>query len=208
MPDTAEGSNEHLRIGGQEQILMYNRQVDDATLPDLSPQGVASSEALPTGSWQCFEYHLGTNGSIETWLNSNAIPGLTTENNPNDQGWTRNLVIPNITGVYFGWESYGSDANTFWYDDIAISSSRVGCAVSGTSPSSVPATSTTASATTMTTSVKVSMTTTSAAPSSTTSAVGTVPLWGQCGGTGWTGGTVCETGTCVVSNPYYSQCLQ
>jgi len=32
--------------------------------------------------------------------------------------------------------------------------------------------------------------------------------WGQCGGIGWTGPTVCASPfTCQVSNPYYSQCL-
>ncbi|KAF3940754.1 Endoglucanase-4 [Dactylella cylindrospora] len=30
--------------------------------------------------------------------------------------------------------------------------------------------------------------------------------WGQCGGVGWTGPTACSVGTCVVLNPYYSQC--
>uniref|UniRef100_A0A0W0G5L6 Carbohydrate-binding module family 1 protein n=1 Tax=Moniliophthora roreri TaxID=221103 RepID=A0A0W0G5L6_MONRR len=36
----------------------------------------------------------------------------------------------------------------------------------------------------------------------------TVPKWGQCGGIGWSGGTVCEAGTtCRAQNPYYSQCL-
>ncbi|KAF8586781.1 glycoside hydrolase family 5 protein [Ramaria rubella] len=34
------------------------------------------------------------------------------------------------------------------------------------------------------------------------------PVWGQCGGTGWSGATTCASGsTCVFSNPYYSQCL-
>lgn len=32
-------------------------------------------------------------------------------------------------------------------------------------------------------------------------------VWGQCGGQGWTGATTCASGsTCVVLNPYYSQC--
>jgi endoglucanase len=32
--------------------------------------------------------------------------------------------------------------------------------------------------------------------------------WEQCGGIGWTGPTVCESGyTCIVHNPYYHQCL-
>jgi hypothetical protein len=189
---------------------MYNRESDDATLPDLSPQGVATSQALPTNAWECFEYHLGTDGSIETWLNSNAIAGLTTKGNLNDAGWTRSTIIPKITGVYFGWESYGGDANTFWYDDIAVSSSRIGCSLSGSSPSSVPASSTTASstapATTMTTSMKMSATT-SAVSTSTTAMAGTVPLYGQCGGMNWTGGTVCASGTCTVYGAYYSQCV-
>ncbi|KAI1631804.1 carbohydrate-binding module family 1 [Biscogniauxia mediterranea] len=33
-------------------------------------------------------------------------------------------------------------------------------------------------------------------------------LWGQCGGTGWTGATCCPSGSsCVKTNEYYSQCL-
>lgn len=199
MPDTTQ-AGKHLRIGGQDQILMYNRESDDATLPDLSPQGVATSEALPTGAWECFEYHLGTDGSIETWLNSDAIAGLTTANNSNDSGWMDKTYIPDITGVYFGWESYGGDVNTFWYDDVAIASTRVGCSVSGVS-STPPATTAITATTTLVTSV------TKSAPSTTTTAAGTVPLYGQCGGESWTGGTVCESGTCKESSIYYSQCL-
>ena len=130
MPDSAQGTGKHLRIGGQSKILMYNRESDDATLPDLSPQGIATSEALPTNTWECFEYHLGTDGTIETWLNGTAIPGLTIKSgvaNPNDDQWTRSTVYPKITAVYFGWESYGGDVNTFWYDDVAVSSTRIGC---------------------------------------------------------------------------------
>jgi len=50
------------------------------------------------------------------------------------------------------------------------------------------------------------------APSSTPTAPsgggGSVAHWGQCGGTGWTGGTVCASPyTCQCSGPYYCQCL-
>ncbi|KAI0822414.1 hypothetical protein BC628DRAFT_1316867 [Trametes gibbosa] len=41
-----------------------------------------------------------------------------------------------------------------------------------------------------------------------TAAQATAPQYGQCGGQGWTGATVCPSGwSCTVSNPYYSQCL-
>lgn len=130
MPDSAQGTNKHLRIGGQSKILMYNRETDDATLPDLSPQGIATSKALPTNTWTCFEYHLGADGSIQTWLNNVTVSGLTVgggASNPNAQGWSRSTVKPKIQGVYFGWESYGGDVNTMWYDDVVVSGSRVGC---------------------------------------------------------------------------------
>jgi len=111
-------------------ILMYNRESDDATLPDLSPTGISSSTPLPTGAWECFEYHLGPDGTIETWLNGNVIAGLTEKAgvaNSNAAQWQKSTIKPKVTGVYFGWESYGGDTNTFWYDDISVSSTRVGC---------------------------------------------------------------------------------
>jgi hypothetical protein len=126
MPDSTIRS---LRIGGQNGILMYNRENDDATLPDLSPNGVAASAPLQAGTWHCFEYLLGTDGSIETWLDGNAISGLTVGpgvSNPNSNGWGSSYR-PSITGVYFGWESYSGGVNTMWYDDIVIGSSRTGC---------------------------------------------------------------------------------
>ncbi len=42
MPDSAQGSNKHLRIGGQDEVLTYNRESDDAVLPDLSSQGITN----------------------------------------------------------------------------------------------------------------------------------------------------------------------
>ncbi|KAK7462160.1 hypothetical protein VKT23_007762 [Stygiomarasmius scandens] len=41
-----------------------------------------------------------------------------------------------------------------------------------------------------------------------TQATAQSPVWGQCGGIGWTGATSCVSGSsCQVVNPYYSQCL-
>lgn len=166
MPDSGLGTNKHLRIGGQSEILMYNRESDDATLPNLSPQGIAASTALPTGSFQCLEYHLGTDGTIETWLNSNSISALQAgpkANNPNGSQWASANYKPKITGIYFGWESYGGDVNTFWYDDVAIASTRVGCGTGGGGGGS----STTTSATKTGTSTSTTTTSTTAPPTST-----------------------------------------
>ncbi|KAL2060776.1 hypothetical protein VTL71DRAFT_9418 [Oculimacula yallundae] len=75
------------------------------------------------------------------------------------------------------------------------------CGAGGGSPSNPPATTPTTLVTSKSaTSTKASATTTSA-PSG-----GTVPLYGQCGGLDWKGATVCASGTCKASGPYYSQC--
>ncbi|KAG0160855.1 hypothetical protein PDIDSM_8386 [Penicillium digitatum] len=34
-----------------------------------------------------------------------------------------------------------------------------------------------------------------------------VPLYGQCGGSGWTGDTICASGTCKYVSEWYSQCM-
>ncbi|EIM80563.1 uncharacterized protein STEHIDRAFT_104851 [Stereum hirsutum FP-91666 SS1] len=58
------------------------------------------------------------------------------------------------------------------------------------------------------TSTPVVTPTTSSTGSAPTGGGGTVAHWGQCGGIGWTGGTVCASPyTCQASNAYYSQCL-
>ncbi|KAF8600433.1 hypothetical protein BDV93DRAFT_588247 [Ceratobasidium sp. AG-I] len=80
-----------------------------------------------------------------------------------------------------------------------------GSAATSTATTTKTTTTTTkASTSTTTTTTKASTTSTSATPTST----GTVAKYGQCGGIGWTGATVCVSGsTCTVLNDYYSQCV-
>lgn len=132
MTDAADGGTS-LRLGGQNGALMWNRQSDDATLPDQSPAGVAQSATLPVNTWECIEFEVNSaNGDINTWVNGTSVPGLTEDGvatpNINDQwlssdpGWR-----PRLTDLRLGWESYASEADTLWFDDVALSSARIGC---------------------------------------------------------------------------------
>ncbi|KAI1505973.1 glycosyl hydrolase family 61-domain-containing protein [Biscogniauxia marginata] len=52
------------------------------------------------------------------------------------------------------------------------------------------------------------VTSSSARPTGTGTSASTVALYGQCGGTGYTGATQCASGsTCKVQNDYYHQCI-
>lgn len=74
-----------------------------------------------------------------------------------------------------------------------------------TGPMGTPSGAITMPASTTTSSKTTSM---SSAGTGTGTRAGTVAHWGQCGGVGWTGGTVCVSPyTCTYSNAWYSECL-
>ncbi|KAL3426760.1 glycosyl hydrolase family 10 [Phlyctema vagabunda] len=76
--------------------------------------------------------------------------------------------------------------------------------VTATAPSSIPA-SVTATTLLSVTKAPISSTSTPAVPST---PVVIVEKWGQCGGSGFTGSTICACGsTCTFQNDWYSQCL-
>jgi hypothetical protein len=131
MNDGAAG-NTDLRLGGQNGALMWNRQSDDATLPDQSPAGVAQSVPLPVNTWTCVEFSVsGADGQIHTWVNGAAVPGLTEDGVPTpniDDQWLGRTWRPALTDLKLGWESYGGGGpDGLWFDDVALGTSRIGC---------------------------------------------------------------------------------
>ncbi|KAF4406374.1 hydrolase [Streptomyces lycii] len=129
MHDPNDGGKD-LRMGGQNGALQWNRESDDATLPEQSPNGVALSRPLPLDEWTCVEY--GIEGStLETRVNGEVVEGLVVDGTPthdidrqwlNKAGWS-----PAPTDLRLGWESYGDGADTLWYDDVAVGTSPIGC---------------------------------------------------------------------------------
>jgi hypothetical protein len=126
------GEAKDLRIGGQSEILMWNRESDDATLPELSPAGIALSVKPAVNEWLCIEFMLDREGRrLGTWVDGEAVPGLQVDGEPTqdvDGQWLRKPDwTPMPADLKLGWESYGDDANTLWFDDIALGAQRFGC---------------------------------------------------------------------------------
>ncbi|MBQ0985797.1 hydrolase [Streptomyces sp. F63] len=129
MKDANDGGKD-LRMGGQNGALQWNRESDDATLPEQSPVGVSKSMPLPVNEWTCVEY--GIEGStLETRVNGSVVEGLVIDGTPthdidrqwlNKPGWR-----PSLTDLRLGWESYGNGDDTLWYDDIAVGTAPIGC---------------------------------------------------------------------------------
>lgn len=125
-------NNSPLRIGGQAKILMWNRASDDATLPVLSPAGIALSVPLPTQQWACVEFMVDeSSGHLQTWVDGVEVAGLHLDSEPTpeiDQQW---LNMPGwkplLTDLKLGWESYAGATMTLYFDDVALSDAPIGC---------------------------------------------------------------------------------
>ncbi|MGW2636851.1 cellulose-binding domain-containing protein [Streptomyces sp. NPDC001348] len=130
MPDASQGGKA-LRVGGQNGALQWNRESDDATLPEQSPAGVALSTPLPTGRWLCLRFQIDTTAqSMGTWVDDREVAGLHVDGVPTqnvDGQWLARRTPPRPTRLRLGWESYGGGSDTLWFDDVALGSSPIGC---------------------------------------------------------------------------------
>ncbi|THV23467.1 cellulose binding domain-containing protein [Glycomyces paridis] len=128
--EDANDNNTDLRMGGQNGALQWNRESDDATLPAQSPAGVALSEPLPVAEWTCVEFQID-GSALSTWVDGDLVEGLVVDGTATQDvdaqwkskaGWS-----PDLLDLRLGWESYGNDADTLWYDDVAFGTERIGC---------------------------------------------------------------------------------
>ena len=129
LKDANDGGRD-LRMGGQNGALQWNRASDDATLPEQSPSGVALSRPLPTGQWSCIEALVEPAGRLTTWLDGAQVTGLVADGVPThdvDGQWHAKAWTPRLVDLKLGWESYGDGADTLWYDDVVVGTTRTGC---------------------------------------------------------------------------------
>lgn len=130
MHDASTGKD--LRMGGQDQVLMWNRESDDATLPAMSPAGTALSVSPAAGTWTCVELAIDPVArTLQTRVDGALVPGLVDDGVPTpdvDAQWLQGTAwTPRPTDVRFGWESYAGQADTLWFDDVAVGAARIGC---------------------------------------------------------------------------------
>ena len=113
---------------------MWNRESDDATLPELSPTGISLSHAPTTQEWMCISFVLDQEtGSLITKLNDVEIEGLTIDETPTpdvDRQWLQQKPdwLPAISNFKLGWESYGGGEANIWIDDVILDTQPILCA--------------------------------------------------------------------------------
>jgi len=125
------------------------------------------------------------------------------------QSWTiqyTGFIVP-LSGFKAGTSNTITLSSSSGYSPNIV---RVGVASPSTAPGTTVAPPTTSQTGPTTSQAEPTTSVTSAPPTTTTSGGGSgcsVSLYGQCGGSGYSGCTTCASGTCKYSNDYYSQCL-
>jgi hypothetical protein len=105
-------------------LLTWN--YNDSLLPDVYN---FESSTIPAQTWTCFEFHTdAASGDIEVWLNGTRLDTMSL---PNDAGakWTGTAPATplKVYGMGLGWMAFNGVAMTLWFDDVALSTSRIGC---------------------------------------------------------------------------------
>ena len=120
-----------LRLGGQNFALQWNRESDDATVPEQSEAGVMTSYTPPVGEWFCFEFMIDqAQGHFSGWVNDNPVEGLTVDGTPTpeiDRQWLNTAYKPDLQDFNIGWQNYNGGPMTLWFDDVALGAQRIGC---------------------------------------------------------------------------------
>ncbi|KAF2257988.1 hypothetical protein CC78DRAFT_538136 [Lojkania enalia] len=199
--------------------LIANRGKHSITLPDLAageyllrPEIIALHEGNREGGAQfymeCVQIKVTSSGS-KTLPAGVAIPGAYKATDP---GVLFDIYSPFSSYPIPGpavWDgASGGDAAPAPASSAAATSSNAAAPVSSQAPSATSAAIVSSSVkTTLVTIVKTA--TKSAVPAATSKvSIGVAQKWYQCGGKGFPGPKQCAAGlTCVVQNPYYSQCL-
>jgi hypothetical protein len=111
---------------------MWNRESDDATLPELSPTGIGLSTGPLPETWTCISFAIDQSaGTMETWVDGQPVEGLRLDGVPTqdvDSQWlNQSDWAPQLVDAKFGWESYGSAPAALWFDDLALADAPLSC---------------------------------------------------------------------------------
>jgi hypothetical protein len=113
--------------GNTTNVLMW-QTTDGNILPNKNTAGGAASTYPAAAGFTCVEFHTSVSGkAIETWVNSNPVTGLTSPPMPAS---ATQWVAPSpftITSLGLGWIVFSGPTPTVWYDDVALSRTRIFC---------------------------------------------------------------------------------
>jgi hypothetical protein len=120
------------KVNGQDGNYRYGA-VNAKFFANYNPgdPGESSKTDIPVGTWVCYEWaFLGDTNEMHFWLDGKELTDIAVPpGGVNGKVWT----APKFDSFYFGWVTYATDMASdhydIWYDDIALDTARIGCAL-------------------------------------------------------------------------------
>ena len=127
-----QSEDKDLRMGGQSDVSDVESRIGRRHPARAEPDRNRLEREADDGHLAVRRIRLSTQArELHTFIDGTPIAGLSAEGDPTpdaDAQWQRKADWrPEPGDVRFGWESYGDQANTLWFDDIAIAGTRIGC---------------------------------------------------------------------------------
>lgn len=127
--DGVGSANKEIRFGEIKGVIGTNEVPTDDISPLMDQWG--KGPLIEKGKWVCLEVaFLGDlpYNELHAWADGELVHEVTAA----DQWQNGSLSVPNwmegrFIELVFGWHSFSSAANTVWFDDIVVSTERVGC---------------------------------------------------------------------------------
>lgn len=116
----AISSNNETRVGVMMEMLMINQPEGDRGF--LSNESYWTDQQLgavvPAQTWTCLEgFFDPPNSTVTIWMNDEEVADL------HRTDWQQDP----LGALHFGFEQYAGPATDVWYDDIVVSTERIGC---------------------------------------------------------------------------------
>jgi len=117
--------------GNATNVFMWQTS-DGNIMPEKNSTAGAQSTYPKANTWACVEFHTSQTGTLETWVDGKAVPGLTFVPGTTSQtdGVHNQWKSPSPfkpTSIAFGWTVFSGESLTVWFDDIAVGTTRIGC---------------------------------------------------------------------------------
>ncbi len=120
--------NTEVRFGEIKGAIGTNHVPSDDIAPSQSEW--YSGPSVSPNEWHCIEVaflNSGTESQLYGWVDDTLVHSIEDtsafNNGLNDAKWMDGM----FNNIVFGWHSFSSEANELWFDDIAVSETRIGC---------------------------------------------------------------------------------
>ena len=129
--DGDQYNEQEIRIGEMKGAIGVNESISD----DLYPKyeywwGKTETTRMQADTWYCVEAgfdNTGDSSSQKIWIDDELVADIDSADDFNNGAIASQWLTDRFNRIDIGWASWNTYANTLYFDDIVVSTERIGC---------------------------------------------------------------------------------